>query len=443
MNIPRIPFLSLQKAFRQHGPLFTQHLQKEHGDLFYVNVPLLSRVYFALHPSHIHAILGKARPPLEKPDLIQRALQASFGNGLFTSRGTFWRKQRKLMQPTFHHKALAHFANNMVCHTQTMLNGWRDGQTLSIGEVMHELTLSIVLDALFSVEDGGVDKEVVHRAIHDLRAGLTAFSRSGALMMLPSWFPLPPLSQKRRGERALAHSVRQLIAQRRALGEAKSPPDLLTTLLFTRDAETGEGMSDQQVQDELITLYIAGHDTTAILLAWAWVLLAQNPAGLTHLHHELHTTLQGRPPTVADLPQLRYTRGIVKETLRLYPPAWYLFRQAPAGFELDGVSIPAGSMLFLMPITTHHDSRWYDDPETFRPERWTSDFEKALPKGAYFPFGTGPRVCIGNGFALMEAQLILATIAQQYSLEQLNQATMNNTPTLGFAEPVHMQLKSR
>jgi cytochrome P450 len=251
------------------------------------------------------------------------------------------------------------------------------------------------------------------------------------------------LRQKRRGERALARSVQQLIAQREALDEEDSPHDLLSTLLYARDPETGERMSRQQLQDELITLYIAGHDTTAILLSWVWVLLAQHPDVLASLSTELDGVLAGRLPTATDLPRLPTVQAIVKEALRLYPPAWYLFRQAAGPLTLGDAEISDGSILFLMPYTTQRDARWFSEPELFRPQRWLDGLEKSLPRGAYFPFGMGPRTCIGSGFAMMEAQLLLATIAQQFCLELLDEAVMGHTATLGFARPVRMRLHRR
>jgi cytochrome P450 len=443
MTIPQISARQLQKQYRQHGPEFPRRLQQNYGDLFRVQMPLLPPIYFALRPDQVYAVLSHPKPPLEKPTFMRRALQSSFGNGLFTSQGDFWRRQRRLMQPAFHHGRITRYAVQMTGHAQKMVNGWQDGQIISIGEAMHELTFAIVMDALFSTDEAAAKTALVHQAVRDLGQGLAAFSRSLPLSFLPAWLPLPALRQKRRGERALAQCVQAMIAERRALGEAASPPDLLTTLLFACDEETGEGMSDQQLQDELITFYIAGHDTTAVLLSWAWVLLAQHESAAAALTAELKQTLNGRLPTAADLPQLPYTQMIVKETLRLYPPAWFLFRQAEAGLTLDGEPIPDGAIIFLMPYTTQRDARYFADPDSFQPERWRDDFEKSLPKGAYFPFGLGPRACIGNGFALMEAQLLLATIAQQFRLEQLTEAKMGDTPTLGFAAPVEMRLCRR
>ena len=443
MPIPRVSLLKLQQLFRAHGPEFPAMLQREHGDLFMTRVPTLPPVVFVLHPKQVTAVLSEQQPPLEKPGAMQRVLRASFGNGLFNSSGDFWRRQRTLMQPAFQHSNVVHYAERMVSHTEAMVARWQDGQVVSIAKEMHDLTFAIVLDALFSTAVDGAEREKIHRAIRDLGQGLAAMSRSTILFLLPQATPLPPLRRKRRGEKALAQSVQHLITQREALGEEDGPQDLLTTLLFARDPQTGAHMSHQQLQDELITLYIAGHDTTAVLLSWTWVLLAQHPVVAAQLHEELDGVLAGQAPTAADLPRLPLVQAIVKETLRLYPPAWFLFRQAAGDMRLDGAPLDDGSILFAMPYTTQRDARWFAEPDAFQPQRWLDGMEKSLPRGAYFPFGMGPRTCIGSGFAMMEAQLLLATVARRFHLEQVDEARLGHTATLGFAEPVGMRLHKR
>jgi cytochrome P450 len=417
-------------------------LQQQHGDLFYTQPPLslIPRIYYVLDPTDTYDLLVKQRPMLEKPTFFTRSLGGSFGNGLVTSRGDFWRRQRKLMQPAFHHAHLDRYAERIVQHTQAMLATWQDGNVITIDEAMHALTFTIVMDALFSTSVVGTTA-VVQQAMHALTQGFAAQSRSIALTLLPEWFPWPALIQKRRGIRTLDRLVQQMIVERRRLGEADSPPDLLSMLLFTRDEETGETMSDQQIRDELVTLYIAGHETTALLLSWTWVLLAQEPESTAALQAELAAILNDRSPNFADLPHLPITGAIIKEALRLYPPAWFISREAPAGLSVQGETIAPGSILCFFPYTIQRDSRWYDDPQTFNPTRWLDGLEQSLPKGAYFPFGLGPRICIGNGFAQMEAQLILATMAQYLQLQQLTEARVGPSITLSFTQSVQMKIQ--
>ena len=440
--MPKVSLFTLNRLYRRHGPEFIGLLQQQQGDLFYTQPPLslIPRIHYVLDPADTYDLLVKQRPMLEKPTFFTRSLGATLGNGLVTSRGDFWRRQRRLMQPAFHHAHLDRYAERMVQHTQAMVTTWHDGQVITIDEAMHALTFTIVMDALFSTS-AAETTSVVQQAMHDLAQGFAAQSRSVALTLLPEWFPWPVLIRKRRGARTLDQLVRQMIVERRRLGEAASPPDLLSRLLFTRDEETGETMSDQQLRDELITLYIAGHETTALLLSWTWVLLAQEPEVAAALQAEVADVLNDRCPTFADLPHLPLTGAIIKEVLRLYPPAWFIAREAPAGLTIRGEAIRPGSILFFFPYAIQRDGRWYDDPQLFHPTRWLDGLEQSLPKGAYLPFGLGPRICIGNGFAQMEAQLILATMAQRFQLQQVTEARVGPSITLSFAEPVQMRIQ--
>lgn len=440
--IPQVSFFELQKRFKQHGPDFVGQLQARYGDVFETKPPFLPPICFITDPQVTYELLVKQSPPLAKPKLIRRVVRSSFGNGLFTSEGDFWRSQRRLMQPIFHHGRIGRFAERMVHHTAQWLAARQEGEVIEIDTAMHALTFTIVVDALFSTE--GADTTVVSQAMHDLGAGLNAQSKSLLLATLPDWVPLPALRQKQRGSQSLSRLVQRMLAERRSIGETASPPDLLSMLLFSRDAETGEQMDDQQIQDELVTLFIAGHETTAVLLAWIWVLLTKQADVAARLHEELDRVLNGRLPTLADLPHLPTVAGIVKETLRLYPPAWFLFRELAEPMTLAAGTLATGSILFLFPYTVQRDGRYFANPTVFDPERWTGDFERNLPKGTYFPFGLGPRICIGNGFATLEAQLLLATIAQQVHLQAIDDAQIvSGATTLGFARHVCARVNRR
>lgn len=439
----RLPMTVLRRRFTTEGADFSVSIQRAYGDLVYSDMPLIGRIYYIFHPDHIHEILLTPVGEVDKPLFIRGILRSSFGNGLFTSGGEVWKRQRRLMQPTFHHAKIGHFAERITSHAEKHQQAWRDGDELSIDAEMHALTFKIIIDALFS-SDASDDTAQVGQAMHDLGQGIAAQGNNFALALLPDWVPLPSLRQKQRGVTAINQVISQMTTSRRTLGEDASPVDLLSALIFTRDASSGEMMSNQQVRDELMTLFIAGHETTAVLLGWVWVLLAQNPVIEAKLHAELDSVLQGRTPTLADLPNLPYTLQIIKETLRLYPPAWFLFRQNFQPITLGNTIIPQNSILFIFPYATHRDPRWFADADAFQPERWAGDFEKTLPKGAYFPFGMGARVCIGNGFAMMEAQLLLASLAQRWQLELRSEARpFKGTTTLGFESSVLMEIFRR
>lgn len=237
------------------------------------------------------------------------------------------------------------------------------------------------------------------------------------MFSIPERIPTPGNLRFRRAIRYLDALIYNIIQRRRANGEDTG--DLLSMLLGVRDKETGEGMSDRQLRDEVMTIFLAGHETTANALSWTWHLLASHPEVEAKLHEELGETLAGRPPSVADLPRLRYTEAVVTESMRLYPPAWAFGREALEDCEIGGYRVPAGTQLIMSQWVAHRDPRYFDAPEMFRPERWESGLSERLPRYAYFPFGGGPRLCIGRSFARMEAVLLLATLAQKFRLRHV------------------------
>lgn len=439
-----VNFLTFQRQFLKHGPDVFPAVQRQYGDIAQMFIPFIPRVFYVFRPDDVHAILVENADKVEKPALVTNVLKSSFGDGLFTSGGQKWKRQRKLMQPTFHHAKISKFAERMTVHTTQHLDSWRDGDLKRIDAEMHALTFKIVVDALFTADGSQATAEVAD-ALDDLNAAVVAQGNNLALTFMPDWSPLPIMRRKRRGVAILNRIIGQMVTERRNLGEENSPADLLSALVFSRDPDTGEQMEDQQIHDELLTLFVAGHDTTALTLSWAWVMLSQHPGAEAALHAELASVLGGRTPTLADLPSLAYTAQIVKETLRLYPAAWFTMRQTTDAIALPGTgeTIPKGAIIFLFPYAVHRDPRWFNEPASFQPERRGNEFEKSLPKGTYFPFGMGPRVCIGNGFAMMEAQLLLATIAQRYRVELCAPDSVRvsqGATTLGFAKPVEVRL---
>jgi cytochrome P450 len=332
------------------------------------------------------------------------------GNGLVTSEGDFWRRQRRLAQPAFHRDRVASYGETMVAFAERMLSRWRDGETRDAHEEMMRLTQSIVVKTLFSAD---VSDEA-DRVGAALRRIVQPFASQATLKwILDNRLPTPGHFRYNRAVREIDRVVYQIISERRASGADTG--DLLSMLLRAQD-EDGSQMTDRQLRDEVMTLFLAGHETTALALTWAWYLLAREVEAESKLHAELSEVLGGRAPTVEDLPRLRYTEWVVKESMRLYPTAYAVGREAVRDCEVGGYRIPEGMQVFAFQWVVQRDARWYEEPGAFRPERWREEVASRLPKFAYFPFGGGPRQCIGNFFATMEAVLVLATVAQRFRL---------------------------
>jgi cytochrome P450 len=297
-----------------------------------------------------------------------------------------------------------------------MLDEWRDGQELDVAEAMSALTMLIVARTLFGADRVAMKDtaERIGAAIHVIQAA--ADKEFQAPLVLPEWLPTTLNRQRRAAREVLYEIIDRLIADRRAGSDAADSGDLLSMLLLSRD-EAGDRMSDDEVRDQLVTLFVAGHETTSNALTWTWYLLSQNPTVEARLHEEVDAALGDRPPALPDLPHLPYTMQVLKESMRLYPPAWVVnVRRAAADTTLGPYAVRRGDQLWLSPFVMHRRPAFFPDPERFDPDRWTPERERALPKFAYMPFGGGPRVCIGNGFALMEAHLIVAAVARRYRL---------------------------
>lgn len=346
-----------------------------------------------------------------------RALNRLLGHGLLTNEGDSWFRQRRLAQPIFHRKRIEGYGHTMVDYTQRMLDGWRDTDTepRDIHADMMRLTLNIVMKTIFNQD---VSTDEANTVAHALDVSMNWFdSKRRQNFFIIEWFPRPENIRYRNAIKAMDESIYGIIQARKESGE--DPGDLLSMLMAARDDDDGSGMSDQQLRDEIATLMLAGHETTANALSWTWMLLAQNPEAEAKLHQELQAVLQGRNPTIQDLEKLPYTSAIVKESMRLYPPVALLGRESIKDVTVGDYLIPTGCVIIISQWVMHHSPKYFDNAEAFQPERWLTatdqdPLEKRLPRGIYFPFGDGPRVCIGKSFALMEAVLILATIAQQY-----------------------------
>jgi cytochrome P450 len=345
------------------------------------------------------------------------------GNGLLLNEGAPWRSQRKKITPAFHHDRIRQYGKTMASLTEEMLAGWADGQKRNLHADMTMLTLRIVYKTLF-----GLDAKDDLRDHHAVDIFMQRFDA-----LISRTFPIPMSVptignlQARFAARKMHRSVLRHMNERRQ--EGAKGEDLLSWFVAAQE-ETG--MSEQQIVDEIITLLTAGHETTANTLAWTLMILAKHPDVVQKLRRELSTVLNGAAPQADDVPKLTYTRMVVEESMRLYPPAWLITRKVIEPFELDGYRLDTGSTIYVPVCAVHTDPRWYPDPLEFRPERWATEAAADIPKYAYFPFGGGPRFCIGSGFAMLEAQIILASIVQRFdwTLDSVREIGMQASVTL-------------
>lgn len=402
-------------------------------------------IYMVTDPALIEEVLVKtnekdfAKTPPAKGTVTAKL----FGDGLLTSTGELWKRQRRLAQPAFHRHRIAGYADTMVAEAERLAATWQAGETRNIQHEMMQVTLRIVVKTLFGAELQG-QEERTERALHQLMTAFGGLGNSMWLLLQTFGIPTPASHRYLQAIKALDGIIYDLISQRRAQGDAIPSDDLLSMLLHTQD-EDGTGMSDAQLRDEVMTMFIAGHETTALTLTWAFYLLATHPDKAKILREELNEVLGGRAPTVADLPALKYTDAVVKEAMRLYPPAWMVDgRVAVQETVLGGYRIPRGAVIGISQWVTHRDPRFYQHPTAFQPERWLDGSLKALPKYAYFPFGGGQRQCIGNTFATMEAVLVLATLAQKFGMAKgwKGEPTLDAAITLRPRGGLNLQLVS-
>lgn len=391
------------------------HIQnrERYGDIVYIKTSEVDFFVFN-DPEDIHRILVKESKNTEKGRGLER-MKPVLGEGLLTSNGEFHRRQRRLVLPAFHRQRIQSYATIMASYTDTFQQQWNDGDVVDISDDMMKLTLQIVGKTLFD-KDVSAEASAVGHAIDKLMKGWWLS------MLLPEFLvklllkaPLPMLRDFQKSIDGLDQIIFDLIKERRESGEDHG--DLLSMLLQSVDDEDNNSqMTDQQARDESMTLFLAGHETTANALTWTWYLLAQNPECEARLHEELDSVLQGRLPTYEDIPNLPYTEMVISESMRLYPPAWMIGRRTLVPLEFKGYTIPAESTILTSQFVVHHDERWYPDPWKFDPMRWTPEEKAKRPKFSYFPFGGGIRRCIGEAFAWMEAIILLATMAQSWKM---------------------------
>jgi cytochrome P450 len=390
-------------------------------------------IYLANNPALIEEVLVEKCRHFIKHFAL-RLNPGILGKGLLTSETDFWLRQRRLIQPAFSRNRLAAYGPPMVAAAERVLDEWAPGEPREILNEMSRITLDIAAKTLFDADAHDSANEVRDALQYMLDSFLVRFNRF--LLPIPMWVPTPRNLLMARALRRLDKIIYGYIRQRRQCGEDKG--DLLSILLHARDENDGKGMTDRQVRDEAMTLFLAGHETTALALSWTWYLLAVNPAVEQRLVAEVRQVLGGRRPTLGDVPRLRYAEAVVTESMRLRPPVYAFGREATEDCEIGGYHVPRKTTILMSQWVVHHDSRWFPEPEKFQPERWLDERAQRVPKHAYFPFGGGQRLCIGNTFAIMETVLVLATIAQRFRFtlaeghEVIPQATFTLRPKGGI-----------
>ncbi|WP_459193972.1 cytochrome P450 [Halosimplex sp. J119] len=413
---------------------FWERCAREYGDVAYYEV--LGTPFYQLNsPEGIEHVLVHNNQNYVKGELFQESLGPVLGNGLLNSEGEFWRRQRHLIGPAFEPDRIAEYAETMVERTEETAALWREGAVRDVNADMMELTLEIVADALFGV-DVGRDVDTVASALQvvmDSQEGLSAD-------MLPVDVPTPGKLKLQRAVEDLKRVVYRIIDER-----SRNPGDDVVSRMLSVEDEAGQRMSREQVRDEVMTLLLAGHETTALALTFTFYLLAQHPRVEERLLDELDEHLGGDPPTIEDVRELTYLEDVVRESMRLYPPVPGIVREATAPDEIGGYTIPEGATVSINQWTVHRDPTLYDDPMAFRPGRWTDEMEGSLPSLAYFPFSAGPRRCVGDRFAMLEARVVLATLLQQYHLELVSDPSLDLVATITARprNPVQMRVHER
>ena len=430
-----LPVVGSLPAFARDQFRFERRTHRKYGDVVRWKIPN-GWMYHLAHPDHVEHVLVRNNDNYVKGEMFQETLGPVTGNGILNSEGKFWRRQRHLVEPAFHPDRISTYAGMMVDATEGTTAGWRPGEVRDVHSEMAALTLEIVGRTLFGLDLSG-ESSTVGEALETVMAR-SEFTWTD---LLPEWVPTPGRRRFEQAVDTLDAVVAAIVEERR---RNPTDEDVVSALMAARDEE-GQGMTDQQVHDEVMTLLLAGHETTALALTFTFFLLAQNGDVERKLVAELDRELGGDRPTMMDLGDLTYLEKVVKESMRLYPPVPGIVREPVEDDRVGDYRIPAGVTVSMSQHVVHRDPRWYDDPMAFRPDRWTDDFEQELPRLAYFPFAAGPRRCIGDRFALLEARLVLATILQEYHLELVSSPALDLRPSITARpkHPVEMKIHER
>lgn len=423
-------------------------LTNRYGDLVRVPLPLGGQLFIVSRPELAAQVLVSHQANYRKARTY-KPLTELLGNGLLTNEGDSWTRQRKLVQPMFARRHIDAFAPTMVAAAHTTASRWDrlPGDTVvDVAEEMSALTLDVVGRALFSADLTG-EAGAMAPALATVLEAFIKVLRHPLFLIVPNYhrWPTPNRLRARGAEAHLRRVVDTLISNRRAQGHDGAERDLLDMLLAARDEDSGQPMDEQQIRDELMTFMLAGHETTANALTWTFMLLSQHPEARARLETEIDEVLSGRAPTEQDVPKLEWTNAVLSESMRLYPPAWILEREAAGPDELDGVPVREGNVVATPPYLLHRNPEHWDNPEGFDPERFLPDAARGRHRFAYLPFGGGRRQCVGGGFAMLEAVLLLATLVQRFRLDLVPgfRPAMSPTVTLRPAGEVPMRVRVR
>jgi len=396
------------KAYMEDRLAYLESLAQTYGDVVNFRMGFWD-IYLLNHPDYVKQLFVTEHKKVTKSRVIRMG-RILLGNGLLSSEGEFHKKQRRLMAPAFHRKRIAGYCDTMSRHTLALSDRWRGGQAVDMHFEMMGLTLGIIGETMFGA-NVAAEASKVNETLEVVFSMLNRLTGPG--QFLKCLLPLPSNFKFLYGKYRLNRIVGRIITERRNHPEGHD--DVLSMLLEARDEEgDGTGMTDRQVRDEVLILFLAGHETTANALTWTWYLLSQNPVAEQRLHEEVDRVLGDRAPTLEDVPNLPYTRMVLEESMRVFPTVYVIDRSIETPLEVGGYVLPKGKTAFLSPWCMHHDPRWYPDPEKFDPGRWTPEEKAKRPKYSYFPFGAGPRSCIGEQFAWTEAAVILATLARRW-----------------------------
>jgi cytochrome P450 len=416
-------------------------IHRTYGPFVQTRLPL--ELYFVADPACVEEILVK-KAELFRKDRTSRLLSRVVGQGLLVNEGESWRRQRRLLQPAFHQRQLQSYAAVMVAAIERATSGWQSGQVRNVHEDLMAVTLTIVAETLFGAGTGvAADAGHIGGIISELMEEFGRILGLAARFQPPAWVPTTANRRFRASSRKVDQVILGIIEARRRRPD-DAADDLLSLLIRARD-EDGGAMTDAQLRDEAVTLFLAGHETTALALTYSLYLLATHPERQARLAHELDRVLGGRAPGLADLEGLAFTEAVLLESMRLYPPAWVMARQALTEVEIGGYQFRPGAEFVMSPWVLHRDPKNFDRPDDFQPERWENDLARRLPKFAYFPFGGGARVCIGNRFAMMEAKLVLAVALQRFRFEVVPETELTLFPsvTLRPRHGVRLRLVAR